>query len=288
MARVVGARHKMTAKRRTQLKRAQAISARKRRLAPNKRQPVAVRRARARKPVAINTVKVHKRGISKRHVAGGIAAAAVIAGGAYGIKRHQNISRYKKERRLIRKHRSGYLPPTLTFYHQTYRQGHRAILAGDDFKHKQRHHNRQRTDRVWGYTRNSTRERMSWNYGEYTVKTSVKRSHIADFAPSFGAPQAWEGKKVIKGEGRGAWVSIKREHLGKYKFVDHYSPRANPVHGTSANRARARRISRAGWKLGVARFAVSGKGVASLIPRRSLGNSARFAVSRSGVVSHHG
>lgn len=249
----------MTPKRRAQLKRAQAISARKRRLAPNKRVPVGSSR---RRPQAITTARVTKRGISKRRIALGIGAVAAVGAGAYVARRHQNISHYKRERALIRKHRKKYLPPTVNVYHHTFRQGHRNILGTQHFRHLGRHHNKQNPDRVW-FTSSGSQREMDTIYGEYQVKIRrVKRSHIADIGVGYGV--GFAGRRV-KGEARTGWLSIKREHLSGYKVEHHVAPKANPVHGTKAQRARAARIRSARRRLTGARFAVNGRGIASLV-----------------------
>lgn len=184
----------------------------------------AAQRAALRKAQLASARKRHGR----RKIAVGLAVGAGVAVAGYHARNHV------REGALKSKHGSGYIPKKVTGYHHTSRQGHRQILASQHFKYKGRFHGKQVPGEIWFTSGKHEGAKMAL-YGDYVVKTKVKRRHIAQHKPGWASTGP---------HGHNAWFSVHQSHLHGRRISNHYAPRKNPIHGTSATRRRARRIRR--------------------------------------------
>lgn len=225
---------KQKAAARRNIKKAQIVSARKRRLAPNKRPPAkSGGRRLSRKKIILGT---------------GVAVGLVVAGGA--------VRTHVRENALQRKHGDNYIPRKVTGYHHTYRQHHRNILKNQKFKTKSRFHDKQKSNEVWFTTGSKEGSNMAL-YGDYVVKVKFKRSDIAQHHKGWA-----KTGPTRRGQQHNAWFSVSQSKMKGKKIKNHYVPKANPIHGTRQQQQRAANVRAARLRLSRPRFSVSRSGVA--------------------------
>jgi len=263
--------YRLTPKRAAALKKAQLASARKRLRQPNKRKPTA-----RRKPVAITTTKVTKRGVARKSAPPArslakrpnqsfaksrsqlqktphtkliksngrgsrkkklaLTAAGIGVVGA-GIVVGAKTRDHLRENALKTKHGEHYLPKKVKLYHYTYKGGHKAIIEQQHFRHLGRHHDQQDPNLVWFHVSHDRRSRSDME--------DIYGRHVVSVTVKRGQLSyhpSWR------------WASVHRDHLVGKRITSHYDPM--PVISSRA-RSRYERLKRAR----APRFSVSGSGV---------------------------